>query len=160
MLTPKPFLHITLAAWLAFNALWACAERRLIGQGELPGDNKDQSKLSGLLEDDVTPHDRAGGLSPGTAFGGRGVFQRIATFPVFLNTDEGTQTAAEIVSASEDGKFLIYTDSPTGNLGFVDIADPRDPKPSGVLEMSGEPTSVAVVGAYALAAVNTSQSFG
>jgi len=60
---------------------------------------------------------------------------------------------------SEDGGLLIYTDGPTGNLGFVDIADPRDPKPSGVLEMSGEPTSVAVASPYALAAVNTSQSF-
>jgi len=104
----------------------------------LPDDTEDQSKLSRLLEDGVTPHDRAGGLSER--------FQRIATFPAFLNTDEGTKTAAEIVSVNEEGDLLIYTDSPTGNLGFVDIADPRDPKPSGVLEMSGEPTSVAVAG--------------
>ncbi len=90
---------------------------------------------------------------------GRQVFQRIATFPVFLNTDEETQTAADIVSASEDGSLLIYTDSITGNLGFVDIVDPRDPKARGVLGMSGEPTSVAVAGPYALAAVNTRESF-
>lgn len=31
---------------------------------------------------------------------GRQVFQRAATFPVFLNTDEGKQTAAEIVSVA------------------------------------------------------------
>jgi len=141
-------VRLTLPALFALNSLWGYAEALSIGQGELPGDSTDQSKLAGLLEDSVTPHGPAGG-----------VFQRIATFPVFLNTDEGTQTAAEIVSVNEDGDLLIYTDSPTGNLGFVDIADPRDPKPRGVLEMPGEPTSVAVAGPYALAAVNTSQSF-
>ena len=87
------------------------------------------------------------------------VFQRIATFPVFLNTDEGTQTGAEIVSASEDGKLLIYTDSQPERLGFVDIDLPGAPKPQGVLAMSGEPTSVAVSGPYALAVVDTSPSF-
>src|ERR671914_1230871 len=90
---------------------------------------------------------------------GRQVFQRIATFPVFLNTDEEMQTAANIVSASEDGSLLIYTDSMTGNLGFVDLIDPRNPKARGVLGMSGEPTSVAVAGSYALATVNTRESF-
>jgi len=90
---------------------------------------------------------------------GRQVFKRIAAFPVFLNTDQGTETAAEIMSASEDGSLLIYTDSVSGNLGFVDIADPRDPKPRGVLGMAGRPTSVAVAGPYALAVVNTSESF-
>jgi len=148
MLTKKPLVRLTLPALFALNSLWGYAETLSIGQGELPGDSADQSKLAGLLEDSVTPHGPAGG-----------VFQRIATFPVSLNTDEGTQTAAEIVSVNEHGDLLIYTDSPTGNLGFVDIADPRDPKPRGVLEMPGEPTSVAVAGPYALAAVNTSQSF-
>ncbi len=87
------------------------------------------------------------------------VFQRIATFPVFLNTDEDAQTGAEIVSASEDGRLLIYTDSQSERLGFVDIAEPGAPKPQGVLAMSGEPTSVAVSGPYALAVVDTSPSF-
>ncbi|MGH8604491.1 MAG: hypothetical protein ACREXR_17430, partial [Gammaproteobacteria bacterium] len=76
MLTKKPLVRITLAAVFALNALSAHAEFMSIGQGELPGDTKDQSKLSRLLEDGVTPHDRAGGLSSGIAFSGRGVFQR------------------------------------------------------------------------------------
>ncbi len=97
--------------------------------------------------------------APGIATAADPVFQRIATFPVFLNTDESTQTGAEIVSASPDGKLLVYTDAQSGNLGFVDIEDPHAPKPSGVLGMSGEPTSVAVAGAYALAVVDTSPSF-
>ncbi len=82
MLTKKPLVRITLAAVFALNALWGYAEIMSIGQGELPGDNADQSKWPGLLEDRVTSHGQEGGLS--------GVFQRIATFPVFLNTDEGT----------------------------------------------------------------------
>jgi hypothetical protein len=86
-------------------------------------------------------------------------FNRIATFPVYLNTDVTEATAAEIVAASEDGKTLIYTDSPGRRIGFVDICDPCDPKADGTMDMDGEPTSVAVVGCYALVAVNTSADF-
>ncbi|MBQ0718569.1 MAG: esterase-like activity of phytase family protein [Gammaproteobacteria bacterium] len=86
-------------------------------------------------------------------------FQRIATFPVYLNTDINQETVAEIVAASADGMTLIYTDGKTENLGFVDITDPAKPLPAGVVALGGEPTSVAVKGAYALAAVNTSTSF-
>ncbi|MGH9895492.1 MAG: esterase-like activity of phytase family protein, partial [bacterium] len=78
---------------------------------------------------------------------------------MFLNTDVDTQTSAEIVSVSEDGTLLLYTDSPTENLGFVSIANPYQLKPRGVLGMGGEPTSVAVAGPYALVAANTSESF-
>ncbi len=86
-------------------------------------------------------------------------FERIASFPVFLNTDVDVQTVAEIVSASEDGKTLIYTDSATAGLGFVDIRKAKDPKPLGEIKLAGEPTSVAVLGDYALVGVNTSESF-
>ncbi|HEX5135728.1 MAG TPA: esterase-like activity of phytase family protein [Planctomycetota bacterium] len=86
-------------------------------------------------------------------------FNRIATFPVYLNTDESEATAAEIVAASEDGKTLIYTDSPGKRVGFVDICDPGCPKAYGTMDLDGEPTSVAVVDCYALVAVNTSENF-
>jgi hypothetical protein len=93
-------------------------------------------------------------------------FVRIATFPVFLNTCDGQPdecinetTVSEIVAASEDGMTLVYTDSPGERLGFVDISDPADPRPAGVMEMGGEPTSVGVSRDYALVAVNTSESF-
>lgn len=86
-------------------------------------------------------------------------FQRIATFPVFLNTRIDEETVAEIVDASEDGNTLIYTDSETGRVGLVDIADPYRPQPAGVVFVGGEPTSVAVARRYALVAVNTSESF-
>lgn len=86
-------------------------------------------------------------------------FRRIATFPVFLNTNVNTQTVAEIVTASENGKLLVYTDSETKNVGFVDISIPSSPQPAGVVAVGGEPTSVEVVRQYALAAVNTSADF-
>ena len=86
-------------------------------------------------------------------------FKRIATFPVYLNTDINVETVAEIVAASDDGNTLVYTDGKTENLGFVDITNPSHPMPAGTTPLGGEPTSVAVAGQYALAAVNTSPSF-
>lgn len=86
-------------------------------------------------------------------------FRRIASFPVFLNTDIDTETLAEIVSVSADGDTLVYTDGATGNLGFVDITNPFRPKAAGVVAVGGEPTSVAVAGRFALVVVNTSPSF-
>ena len=86
-------------------------------------------------------------------------FSRIATFPVYLNTDITAETVAEIVTASKDGNTLIYTDGKTEKLGFVDITNPSTPLAAGTTALGGEPTSVAVAGQYALAAVNTSANF-
>lgn len=90
-------------------------------------------------------------------------FERLATFAVCENTscdrDVVELTAAEIVAASEDGRTLVYTDSPNASVGFVDITTPSKPKALGALKLDGEPTSVAVHGPWALVAVNTSASF-
>jgi hypothetical protein len=90
-------------------------------------------------------------------------FERVATFVVCENTScdrsEVPLTSAEIVAASEDGRTLVYTDSPNQSIGFVDITRPSAPTALGALRLDGEPTSVAVVGKWALVAVNTSQSF-
>lgn len=90
-------------------------------------------------------------------------FNRVATFNVCAQVgascESGDPTAAEIVAASEDGMTLIYTNSPKGEIGFVDITDPKAPKALGHLDMGGEPTSVTVVGSYAAVAVNTSPSY-
>ena len=106
----------------------------------------------------------AASLAPAQSF--RGDFRRIATFPVVLNTCEGqpaecldTETVSEIVTASADGNTLIYTDAETGAIGFVDITDPANPQPGGIVDTAGEPTSVAVAQGYALAAINTSSDF-
>ncbi|AKG24813.1 hypothetical protein IJ00_23930 [Calothrix sp. 336/3] len=86
-------------------------------------------------------------------------FERIAAFPVYLNNDVKDETVAEIVAASKDGKTLVYTDSQTKKLCFVNITNPAKPEPGGCVQVGGEPTSVAVRGIYALVAVNTSQDF-
>ncbi len=90
-------------------------------------------------------------------------FQRIATYVVCENTSCDTdvieETVAEIVAVSKDGKTLVYTDSPTGKIGFVDISKPEAPVGLGTVQTVGEPTSVAVVGKYALVGVNTSDSY-
>lgn len=88
-----------------------------------------------------------------------GPFRRVASFPVFLNTDVDLETVAEIVTSAQDGKLLIYTDSATRSLGFIDITDPSSPQPAGSLALAGEPTSVAAAGRFALVGVNTSPDF-
>ncbi|WP_096085663.1 esterase-like activity of phytase family protein [Agaribacterium haliotis] len=90
-------------------------------------------------------------------------FNRIASFPVceqlHMSCDVDDETAAEIVAVSEDGQVLVYTDSPLGALGFVDISDASKPMAAGLIELAGEPTSLAVKGNYALVAVNTSEDY-
>jgi hypothetical protein len=54
---------------------------------------------------------------------------------------------------------LVYTDSPLEQVGFVDITDPASPVAGGTLALSGEPTSVAIKGDYALVGVNTSADY-
>lgn len=90
-------------------------------------------------------------------------FNRIATFPVCsqidLNCNDDTETSAEIIAASNDGQTLIYTDSPRKGLGFVNIIDPENPMPAGFMALDGEPTSVSVIGEYALVAVNSAVNY-
>ena len=91
------------------------------------------------------------------------VFNRIATFATPDNMAEGEDraraTSAEIITASEDGNTLIYSDSPLGALGLVDITDPKAPKALGNVDMGGEPTTTVVIGSMAFAGVNTSESY-
>jgi hypothetical protein len=107
----------------------------------------------------------AAALLSGTALNASAAeyFDRIASFPITANLpndgDQKAETVAEIITASEDGKLLIYTDSPRKALGFIDITDAANPKAGGSLALGGEPTSVKVVGQKAFVAVNTSESF-
>ena len=90
-------------------------------------------------------------------------FNRIASFPVVKNMAEGAdttrETSPEIIAATADGMTLVYTDSPLGVIGMVDITDPANPAPLGAMEVGGEPTSVGIVGATAFVGVNTSESY-
>jgi hypothetical protein len=86
-------------------------------------------------------------------------FNRIASFPVELNNPEAETSSSEIITATDDGMTLIYSDSPAGGIGFVDITDPKAPKQGGFMDMGGEPTSVTVIGGKAYVAVNTREDF-
>lgn len=90
-------------------------------------------------------------------------FNRIASFPVVINMAEGEdrnrESSPEIIDATADGMTLIYTDSPLGALGRIDISNPADPRPLGNLDLGGEPTSVVVIGQTAFVGVNTSESY-
>jgi hypothetical protein len=86
-------------------------------------------------------------------------FNRIASFPVHLNTPDAEETSAEIISVTADGMTLVYSDSPAEVIGFIDISDPSNPAPAGVIELEGEPTSVAVVGTTAFVGENTSEDY-
>lgn len=91
------------------------------------------------------------------------VFNRIASFAVADNLPEGDArkalTSAEIITASEDGNTLVYSDSPGKRVGLIDITDAKAPKAAGTVSFDGEPTSVTIAGAKALVAVNTRESF-
>ncbi|GAB2591474.1 hypothetical protein Aab01nite_39010 [Paractinoplanes abujensis] len=86
-------------------------------------------------------------------------FRRLSTFPAYLNSSIDDTAAAEISTVTEDGRTVVYTDSPGRRLGFVDITDPGRPQPGGTLALDGEPTSVAHLGHLLLAGVNTRESF-
>ena len=63
---------------------------------------------------------------------------------------------AEIVDATPDGRTLLYTDSESEEVGFVDITNHAAPVEIATVPMPGEPTSVAITpdGAWALVAVH------
>ena len=90
-------------------------------------------------------------------------FNRIASFAVVKNMAEGAdttrETSPEIIAATADGMTLVYTDSPLGVIGMVDITDPANPAPLGAMDVGGEPTSVGIVGATAFVGVNTSETY-
>lgn len=90
-------------------------------------------------------------------------FGRVASFPVAANLPADAapdqESSAEIISASDDGMMLVYSDSPLGGVGFIDISDASNPRPAGFLSLGGEPTSVVMAGPHALIGVNTSVSY-
>ena len=91
------------------------------------------------------------------------VFNRIASFDVSTNLEESlratTATSSEIIDATADGMTLIYSDSPNGSIGMIDISDPSAPTAGGTIPMGGEPTSVATLGRTVFVGVNTSGSY-
>jgi DNA-binding beta-propeller fold protein YncE len=77
----------------------------------------------------------SGGNSPDIAS-----FRAAATF----NVKPSGGKVAEIASVSRDGKTLLYTDSATSRIGFVDISDLSKISQTGFYRGTGSPTSVAI----------------
>ncbi len=102
-------------------------------------------------------------LSAGAGVAQEMNFNRIASFATPDNMaaaeDKARASSAEIIAASGDGMTLVYTDSPLGVVGLIDITDPANPQPKGNIAMTGEPTAVSVRDNAAFIAVNTSESF-
>ena len=87
-------------------------------------------------------------------------FNRISSFATFTNNqDASAESSAEIISASGDGMTLVYSDSPLGVIGLIDITDPTAPVAKGNIDVGGEPTAVSVLGNIAMTGVNTSESY-
>src|SRR5262249_22000065 len=66
---------LRICAFILAGTLYATsvsAEIKFIGEGTIPGTATDQSGLSGLLEDGVTPKNRVGGLGSALAYTGIG----------------------------------------------------------------------------------------
>jgi len=104
-----------------------------------------------------------GGALPGAALaktvqGGdrNGLFRTVGTFDVIAGNDS---EVAEIIDVTVNGKQLVYTDAGKGQIGFVDISDPANPKGQGTVDVGGEPTSLVVLDPLVLVGVNTSESF-
>jgi DNA-binding beta-propeller fold protein YncE len=74
------------------------------------------------------------GGTPGVPIGH---FVPVATYNV-------SGDVAEIVAATPDGNYLIYTDSGEEEVGVVDITDPTDPTEVETVELGGQPTCVAI----------------
>ncbi|MCV0426042.1 MAG: esterase-like activity of phytase family protein [Roseibium sp.] len=90
-------------------------------------------------------------------------FERLNTYPVYKTLPEGadkaTETVAEIIYASKDGRTLAFTDSPGEAIVFVNAGNPLNLQPLGRIDLGGEPTSVAVGAKAAYAGVNTSEDY-
>ena len=96
---------------------------------------------------------------PSVVAEGLALFNRISTFSICEQVDASCNTDiatnAETIwyfTPSSGGTSLVYTDSESQNLGFVDITDPTMPKADGTVPLGGEPTTVRVIenkyGAY------------
>lgn len=85
-----------------------------------------------------------------------GAFNRLATMPAYLNAAEANDPAvAEISTVTPDARTVIYTDAAGKRVGFADITDPGNPKPTGTVAVDGEPTSVKAIGNHILVVVDT-----
>jgi DNA-binding beta-propeller fold protein YncE len=81
------------------------------------------------------------------AHGGHGNDDRfgVGSFRLVATLSIPGATSAEIVSATRDGRYLVYSDAIGKRFGLVDIRNPRRPQQVATLDAGGDPTSVAVL---------------
>jgi sugar lactone lactonase YvrE len=100
---------------------------------------------------------------PAAALADTMMFNRIASFPVNHNIpaemDNASESSAEIIAATADGLKLVYSDSPLGGIGMIDITDPGAPEPAGFVKLDGEPTAVSIESGHVFVGLNTSESY-
>lgn len=100
---------------------------------------------------------------PAAAEAPRILFNVLAEFTVADNLPEGvdpaTETSAEILAIDPASATLLYSNSPRGTIGLIDISKAAKPKGKGEIAMPGEPTSVGTAHGKAYVAVNTSKSY-
>src|SRR5215813_71936 len=105
----------TCAAALAFGlaAAPAHADVKLLGTGVIPGNARDQSGLTNVLEDGVTPHNQVGGLGSAIAYTGQG--HRYIATPDRGPADGTTSYIDRIYTIKLDIKKVgnTYTITPT-----------------------------------------------
>ena len=116
----------------------------------------------------MTNHKRLAALSAALLLTTAGVdaaeyFNRISSFAVALNNPDiepgSAENSAEIITATEDGMTLVYSNALVGGIGMIDITDAAAPKAAGFVKLGGSPTSVAVIGRRALVTVDTTEDF-
>src|SRR5687768_5107188 len=97
----------------------------------------------------VAASDQSFAKPPAQTAGPIGHFAPVATYQV-------SGEVAEIVAATPNGQVLVYTDSESQEVGFVDISDPANPTELGTISIDGEPTAVAITpdGRWALVVVH------
>jgi DNA-binding beta-propeller fold protein YncE len=97
----------------------------------------------------------SGGSSSGGGTNAPASFRAAASFDVKPSGGE----VAEIAAVTPNGQTLLYTDSETSRIGFVDISDLSNIRQTGFFAGEGSPTSVAITpnGRFAIAVFDGSR---
>lgn len=69
----------------------------------------------------------------------------VGSFRPLANFNVPGATTAEIVSATSDGRLLVYSDATGQKFGLVDISNASAPRAVGTIPAGGQPTSVAAL---------------
>ncbi len=109
----------------------------------------------------MLPHVGAAGPGPTDLDRSRASrFEPVATFAMSQNLCDRPDcppaaASVEAVAVSADGNTALYSDPDNAAVGLIDITDPADPRPAGLVPVGGTPRGLAAIGGYAIAASDT-----